>query len=327
VLYFGLGVLSLSAAVIAVATSYVGLIAGAALAGLGNSIFHPADYTILNRRVSPARLGHAFSAHALAGNTGWVLAPITMTLMASRFGWRIAALSAMGVGLVTLLTLILVRDSMEVPRSARTPSNEPAPRAHAFLAVPEVWWSFSFFLLTSAAFGVLQNYVSPLMGKLYGVSATTAAMCLTTYLVGSTVGTLLGGLYATPDRQHDQTVMRALALAALSSVILALNVLPYGAVLPLLAVMGFGVGFTGPSRDLLVRRAATQRLGLTSLGRVYGFVYSGLDSGLAIGPLVFGPFMDRGAFISVLAGVALLQFSAVLVTYRVGQAAHLSHSH
>lgn len=319
VLFFGLATLSASAAVIASAFNYHSLLFGAGLAGLGNSIFHPADYTILNRRVSPARLGHAFSAHALAGNAGWVLAPVMMTLLATHFGWRVAAFSAMAIGLVTIMGLLTARSLIDVPRVAHAKDAFQVAESNAFLRVPEVWLSFSFFLLTSSAFGVLQNYVSPLMGTLYAVTPAVAALCLTAYLIGSTVGTGLGGLYAKPQRNHDQTVMIALGLAALSAAILALQVLPYRAVLPLLAVMGFGVGFTGPSRDLLVRRAATQRLGLSSLGRVYGFVYSGLDAGLALGPLVFGPLMDAGALTTVLLGVALLQLSAVAVTYRVGR--------
>ena len=49
---------------------------GAALAGLGNSVFHPADFSILNARVGSERLGHAFSAHGVAGSLGYASAPI-----------------------------------------------------------------------------------------------------------------------------------------------------------------------------------------------------------------------------------------------------------
>src|SRR5258706_10128688 len=78
VLFFGVATLSLSAVVLSLAGSYDVLIASAALAGLGNSIFHPADFTLLNRRVSTKRLGHAFSTHGLSGNLGWAAAPLFM---------------------------------------------------------------------------------------------------------------------------------------------------------------------------------------------------------------------------------------------------------
>jgi len=344
VLFFGLTLLAGSAIFIGSAVNYPMLILGAGLAGLGNSIFHPADYTILNRRVSSARLGHAFSAHALSGNAGWVLAPLVMTLMAGAWGWRAAAFSAALFALATIMVLLQTRSLIEVPsllstqtqsskedqHNAEQKKNSQPPEATistSFLRVPAVWMCFTFFLLTSAAFGVLQNYVSPLLGHLYGMSPSMAALCLTAYLIGSTAGTAAGGWYATPGRAHDQTVMISLGSAALSAALLASQLPMPSMILPLLAIMGFGVGFTGPSRDLMVRQAATQRLGNASLGRVYGFVYSGLDSGLAIGPLVFGPFMDAGAFTVVMLGVAALQAGAVFVTVQVArQNPHPDHS-
>jgi MFS transporter, FSR family, fosmidomycin resistance protein len=83
-------------------------------------------------------------------------------------------------------------------------------------------------------------------------------------------------------------------------------------------LMGFGAGFSGPSRDILVRRAATSTFGAGAYGRVYGFVYSGIDTGLAIAPLVFGPLMDAGRYASVLWGVALLQTLAIFAALAVG---------
>ncbi len=77
-----------------VATGLAAIAAVAALAGLGNSVFHPADFTVLNHRVSPPRLGHAFSVHGLSGNLGWAAAPIFLTSIAAAAGWRSAALGA-----------------------------------------------------------------------------------------------------------------------------------------------------------------------------------------------------------------------------------------
>ena len=78
------------------------------------------------------------------------------------------------------------------------------------------------------------------------------------------------------------------------AMVLASGSVPSQALWPLMAALGFGVGTAGPGRDLLVRRAATARFGKTSFGRVYGFVYAGLDSGLAMSPVLFGPLLDAG---------------------------------
>src|SRR2546427_2437445 len=86
------------------------------------------------------------------------------------------------------------------------------------------------------------------------------------------------------------------------------------------AVIGFCTGSATPSRDLLVRRAAMERFGQRSFGRIYGFVYSGLDAGLSVAPVLLGPLLDRGMFSAVLYAVALFQGLAVLAALRVGHA-------
>ena len=98
VLIFGIAALVAAALVLSVSTSYAMLLATAALAGTGNSIFHPADFTILNHRVSQPRLGHAFSMHGLGGNLGWAAAPVTMGGLAGWLGWHAAGVAAAAVG-------------------------------------------------------------------------------------------------------------------------------------------------------------------------------------------------------------------------------------
>lgn len=113
----------------------------------------------------------------------------------------------------------------------------------------------------------------------------------------------------------------ALTTAAVLAVVLALGLVPAWCVLPLMAGIGFFSGTAGPSRDLLVRRAATARFGQGSYGQIYGFVYSGLDSGLALSPLLFGRFMDHRQYALVLVGIAVAQSGAILTALRVGRAA------
>jgi hypothetical protein len=95
---------------------------------------------------------------------------------------------------------------------------------------------------------------------------------------------------------------------------------------PLMVSLGFGVGFAGPGRDLLVRRAATSRFGRSSFGRIYGFVYSGLDTGQALSPLVFGPMLDAGHFQRPLMAIALFQVAALLTALRVSNRVRIGES-
>jgi len=319
VLCFGVGMLSLSGVVLGFATSYPWLMLSATCAGLGNSIFHPSDFTLLNQRVSQPRLGHAFSIHGVAGNIGWAVAPLFMAGLASMFGWHIAGFGAAAIGAAVFTALCLRRrlfaDAGDVVTSRSAADHVNQQQGHfAFLASGAVWLSFVFFLLTTMAFGILQNFAPAILSHVYGVSLVFASSGLTAYLVGSGTGMLAAGFLK--DRA-DRIVAPALGFAAVMAAVLASGSMPSAALWPLMFGIGFGVGFAGPGRDLLVRRAATSRFGRSSFGRVYGFVYSGLDTGQALSPLVFGPMLDAGHFRRPLIAIAMLQASALLTALRV----------
>jgi MFS family permease len=295
------------------------LFAVAALAGLGNSVLHPADFTVLNRKVSVERLGHAFSVHGISGNIGWALAPVFLTGIASLAGWQTAAVAAGLMALPSLVSLWLYRDQLEIPHSS-TVQGAQEHGTFSFLGVIAVWLCFGFFFMTSAAFGTLQNFGTPILQQLYGLSLGTAASALSLFLLTAAFGILVGGFIVKRHAQ-DRIIAASLSMAALLALLLSLVVVPSWAVLPVMAGVGFFSGIAGPSRDLLVRRAATARFGHSAYGRIYGFVYSGLDSGLAISPLVFGHYMDAQRFAAVLVGIAIFQSFAVLTALRVGHSA------
>jgi MFS transporter, FSR family, fosmidomycin resistance protein len=323
VLSAGLALLTLSALALASAQGYPALVAAAVLAGAGNAVFHPADFTVLNRRVSPARLGHAFSAHGVAGNVGWGVAPVLMAGIASVAGWRSAALSAAVLGFVALASVVLLRGTLNAPAPAHpSGAGHPSERSSpfAFLRVGAVWMCFLFFLASTMGVSALQNFAPSVLNHVYGLPLTAAASALTIYLLGGAAGIAAGGFLAARYEAHERVVAVLLVMAAGMALVLASGGVPPVTVAPLMAIFGFCTGTATPSRDLLVRRAAMERFGQRSFGRIYGFVYSGLDAGLAVAPVIFGPLLDRGMFPSVLYGVALFQGLAVLAALRVGHA-------
>jgi MFS family permease len=323
VLFSGVLMLTLSGVALGLAQNYPMLILAAALAGAGNSVFHPADFTLLNHRVSLPRLGHAFSVHGLSGNLGWAAAPLLMTSVAVFAGWRMAGFAAALVGVLALLLLYIGRDYLKViPVVPAAPvASAGSGSTAAILRSKPVWLCFSFFLLTTSAFGALQNFSTASLQNIYSLSLAAAASCLIAYLLGGAGGIVVGGFIAT-RRAQDQIIAIGLSTGAVIGVLLATGIVPGWAALPLMAAMGACVGIAGPSRDLLVRKAATQGLGAASYGRVYGFVYSGLDGGLALAPMIFGPLMDAGHFNALWIGVALLQGVAVVTAMRVGRGVH-----
>jgi MFS transporter, FSR family, fosmidomycin resistance protein len=322
VLFFGMTMLGVSALVLAAAGSYPALLAGALLAGVGNSIFHPADYTLLNQRVSRARLAHGFSVHGISGNIGWAAAPLFMTTVATLSSWRMALAYAAILPFAVLGILVLNRAHLRPEPKPVAASGDAAGEGAgtlSFLRLPAVWMCFAFFFLTAVSLGGIQAFASIGLMQLYGISRELATGAYTAYMLASAGGMLLGGFVGVratgAGRQdHDRTVAIAFAVAAALALLLGAAVVPGWLALPLMALVGFFSGVAGPSRDLMIRAAAPKN----ATGRVYGVVYSGLDSGLSVGPAMFGLVMDAGHPGWLFAGIALFQALAIVTAVGVG---------
>ncbi|AZY49830.1 MFS transporter [Bordetella avium] len=294
VLWFGLSCFVLSAVIIGAANGYPMLILAAAIGGVGNSIFHPADYSIINHRVSPARLGHAYSTHGLTGNLGWALTPVFITTITLLSNWRVAAFSAGALVALVLLMTVVGRHLIGGPLTQH--SDEKAPQGNAWqtlkalLAKPALWGAFLFFAFTSVALSSVQNYTIPLLAELYDLSRVVASSALSGYMVASAVGMAAGGFLVSATPRTERTVTAALILAGLTLVVLAMGWVPASLAAFVVALAGFCAGVAAPSRDMLIRKVTPK--GAT--GSVYGLVYSGMDVGSALGPLGFGLLLDAG---------------------------------
>jgi MFS family permease len=315
VLFFGMAMLGVSALVLSVAGSYAALMAGALLAGVGNSIFHPADYTLLNQRVSRARLAHGFSVHGISGNIGWAAAPLFMTTVAALASWRMALAYAAILPCAVLAILVLNGAHLRPePKPAAAPVAAGGEGTLSFLRLRAVWMCFAFFFLTAVSLGGIQAFSSIGLMQLYGISRELATGSYTAYMLASAGGMLLGGFVGAGRQDHDRTVAIAFAVAAALALLLGLAVVPGWLALPLMALVGFFSGIAGPSRDLMIRAAAPKN----ATGRVYGIVYSGLDAGLSVGPALFGLVMDAGHPGWLFAGIALFQALAIVTVVGVG---------
>ena len=324
VLCIGVGLLTLSGVLVSVAPNFIGLLCAAAVAGMGNSVFHPADFALINRRVSSQRLGHAFSMHGLAGNIGWAVSTIVMLALATAFGWRVAGLGAALFGAAALTLLIWKRALLKyelqtATKAAALGATEVKMGTWYFMRTSLVWFAFAFFFFSTFGFGALQNFAPSLLRDLYSLSLTAATSALTIYLIGSSMGLVWGGFLAKPGNQHERYVAAALASGAVLAMLLAFGALPGWLVLPIMAAMGFGIGIAGPSRDLLVRTATKARLGEAAFGRVYGMVYSGLDVGLALSPIAFGLLLDHQMPKLVFVGIAITLVMAIVAAAGLGR--------
>lgn len=318
VLFSAIGVFLLAALVAASAAGYPWLILAAALAGLGNSPFHPCDFTIMNQRVSPPRLGHAFSTHGLTGNLGWALAPVFYAGITALSSWRTAYFAAAALYATVLIILWINRESLktEVVVHAEPELGAKArPHDLAFLKLPVVWWCFGFFLLSTMTLAVVQSFSVPILKALHGISFEMATATLTAYMLCGALGMFVGGFIAARQPNSDKAVAYAMTAGAVLLAVCATGVLGATGTMIGLAATGFAVGVGGPSRDMMIKKATPK--GAT--GRVYGTVYSGLDVGFAVSPIIFGALMDRGFYSACLYGAAFVLLLSVGAALGVGQ--------
>jgi FSR family fosmidomycin resistance protein-like MFS transporter len=313
-LFVALGIFVLACGMASLVTGYSGLLVVAALAGLGNATFHPVDFTILNQRVSSPRLGYAFSAHGLTGNLGWAAAPVFLVGVSSLYSWRTAYLAAAAMYVGIFLLLLWQRDKLSTQIVVRH-ADVPAEHDMAFMKLPVVWWCFSFFLLSTMTLAVVQSFSVSILKAMHGVSFEAATLTLTAYMLCGAMGMFVGGFIAARTENSDRVVAIAMGVAAVLLALCGTGLFGAMGTMVVLAGTGFAVGIGGPSRDMMIKKATPK--GAT--GRVYGMVYSGLDTGFAISPLVFGSFMDRGWYGATLFGAAAVLLLSVVAAVGVGQ--------
>ena len=318
VLFAGLTLLGAAAFGYAASQSYWMLAACSVVAGIGNGVFHPVDYTLLNRKVHPSRLGHAFSAHGITGSLDWAVAPAVLVPLALAYGWRVALVCAGVLTFAVMLLLWLNRAQlsldMSVPKKAAASDTPPATEGSLdFLNIPAVWMCFGFFFLFAMSLSGVQAFAPEAARLLHDVPVSAAAACLTIYMVCSAAGMLTGGFLVGDPSRCERIIGIGFGVAAAVALTIGFLDVPPLAVPVLFGVMGFGAGIAGPSRDLIVKRASPPN----ATGRVYGVVYSGLDIGQAVAPLIFGTLMDWRRPSLVWLGIAIVQGVLIVNAFNV----------
>ncbi len=268
------------------------MVAMFALAGVGNTVYHPADYALLSHHVPSDRIGQAFSVHTFAGMLGSAVAPASLLMMQSLWGWRGAFVGAGLLGFAVAAVLLTLRDNAEV-------KTIPAPRdADANVAVgwrlllsPPILLNLVFFVLLAMLSGGTNNYSVVALGALYGTPVTTANAALSGNLLLSAIGVLIGGVLVVRTTRHGLVATAGLAGIALFIALVAQIDLGSLALVAAMSAAGFCSGVIMPSRDMIVREVTPPG----SFGKVFGFVTTGFNIGGIISPLIFGAIMDHGS--------------------------------
>ena len=323
VLFSGIGLLILAALVYSQGNGYAMLLIGAVIAGCGNGIFHPVDYTLINHKVSPPNLPYAYSMHGVTGYLGWAAAPAFMVAIAQLADWRIAFLSAalMEACILVILWLnksYLVDNVKERHESAKANSQAANPNgapesAFAFLKLTAVWLCWIFFFLSMASTSSLQSFAPSALFNVYQVPIDVGSFYITLLALGSAGGVLFGGYLAAKLQAPERIVSSCLSLTIAMCLLLGTGLISVNLIPLIFVALGFGYGVVAPSRDLLVKTVTPKGVA----GRVYGIVYSGIDLGAAVGPFIFGFFMDAGLPKALFLGIALFQLMIIPTVFRV----------
>lgn len=303
--------MAVSVFLMGLAPGYWALLPLAMIAAVGNSVFHPADLSILSAKVNPRRMGRAYAIHGFAGTCGYFLSPVVIFYgVASFAGWRAGLMTAGAIGLFAAALIYRYRYALKMP--AGTGDGGGALPGVGFylkliLSLP-LMAAFAYFALVSAAMIGVQNFSATAFLETYDAPLVLATAGMTAYLAAAAVGNLVGGELADRYRRHALTASVGMVLCAVCAGCIAFVPLPMWVNIALLGGVGFCSGVTHASRDILVRAAAPE--GAT--GKVFGFVYSGLDLGGALGPLLFGWLMDGGEYRGVFVAIAAMYLLCVL---------------
>ena len=323
VLFAGVGLLALAALTYSQSNGYLMLIMGAVIAGCGNGIFHPVDYTLINHKISPPNLPYAYSMHGVTGYLGWAAAPAFMVGIAQLSDWRIAFLSAALLEAIILVILWVNKnqlldnvkerhESSHASAQAANPGGAPES-AFAFLKLPAVWFCWMFFFFSIASTSSLQSFAPSALFSIYELPLTTGSYYITLLALGSAGGVLFGGYLAAKLQAPERIVSTCLSVTVVMCLLLATGFISLELIPIIFFALGFGYGVVAPSRDLLVKKATPQGVA----GRVYGIVYSGIDLGAAVGPFIFGLFMDAGLPKALFIGIVVFQLMIIPTVFKV----------
>ena len=291
-LILGLAIGATSFVTAGLVDSFWVMIAMFGIAGMGNTVYHPADYTLLSQHVPADRIGQAFSLHTFAGMLGSAVAPASLLMMQSSWGWRGAFVGAGVFGFAVAVLLLLVRDGTTLTANAGTrPPSDSSDTGWRLLLSAPILLNLAFFILLAMMSGGLYNYSVVALGALYGTPVTTANVALTGNLLLSAAGVLVGGLLVTRTKRHSLVATLGLTAMALSVVLVAVVDLDSLALIAAMSLAGLFSGVIMPSRDMIVREVTPPG----SFGKVFGFVTTGFNIGGIVSPLIFGAVMDHGS--------------------------------
>lgn len=313
VLLLGLGIIVGAFIVLAVVPYFPLMALCALIAGLGNSVFHPADYSILNATVGERRMGRAFSLHHFGGFLGYAAAPLSMAAVAAVAGWRAALVVAGVLGVAIFIAMLIASSEFADDRDQgdAVPMLPMLKQSVAILLQVPILLCFLFLGLIGMGQIGLQTFSPTVLELVFGLTTKLANSTVTILLIAVPAGILAGGFLAERVKRHEFVTCIFYGVAAATMLAIGLFHPPLSVLILFYVISGFTYGVASPSRDMVIR--ATSPKG--AAGRVFGFVYSGLDFGSTCTPILFGFLVDIEAPRAMYFVIALLWVLSILIIF------------
>jgi FSR family fosmidomycin resistance protein-like MFS transporter len=291
ILFLGFFLMALSIAAFAFVHSYAAMMVLSFFAGLGNSVFHPADYSILNGSITEKNVGKAYGVHGFGGLIGYAIAPYSMYLMGTNFGWRQTMLVLGIIGLVVAALMWTQRTDLRDSGLDKGVSAGSVREGIGILFKPATIFSFLFFCFMAMGSVGLMTLGPDALTAFLDLSRETASSTISLQLTGSLCGILIGGMIADRIVRHDMATAGIVTIGVLLLwTVPAFKPDNLALLISIFIVYGFAYGMAQPSRDMVVRSVAPSG----AAGKVFGFTYSGMDVGSAIAVGVFGYLLGGG---------------------------------
>lgn len=306
----GTPLMSLAICGMALASSYWQIVVLAVLFGVGNAVFHPADYSILAGSIAKERIGRAFALHSFTGNLGFALAPPVVAGLILFMDWR-SALFILGLLGLPVVCAVVWQSSILQDETKREKKKEDRLRLRDLLFDRTMVLFFMFYLLGAMAASGVMTWLITVLHEVKGIEIALASSALTAYLLGSAGGVLLGGWATDRAKSGRQLAGFIVGFTGLSAVMTFLvGVAPVTGVIAvgMMFVSGFCLGGSRAPRDVMLKDAAPPG----EMGKVFGYVSASVFLGSALVPVPFGFLIDRGYPELVLVLAAALLVASLL---------------
>jgi MFS transporter, FSR family, fosmidomycin resistance protein len=179
---------------LAQASSFIGLLTGAAMVGTGSSIFHP-EATRMARAASGGRHGFAQSLFQVGGQAGQATGPLLAAMVVVPFGQSSLAWFS-GVALLSMFVLFQCGNwytRQPAPAAKPKPDARISRSAAAASLVVPVTVLVLLMFSKSAYTSSLSTFLTFYMIEKFKVSVQASQMLLFTFLIFQVVGSLIGG--------------------------------------------------------------------------------------------------------------------------------------